>query len=347
MMRNTLKKSAWILFISSVFGLSGYSSVQAETSDNYTFLLNDPQQVNNFLQELDVDDKDVNVTVIEEIGLVYIESKGSNKNLEQELTAYSKKLDSYISAEGELPELKISSDKPSVTDVKDIKEEKVVEPQNPSLVSPYFKPFNWYLEDVTNNYQSHLINTGKNTSIALIDSGIDKEHPLLAHKINLSLGKNYTSDVSGVDDEMGYGTSVAGILTSIAPDMTIVPYKVLGAKDGESIWVLEAIVDAVNDGNDILNLSLGTYKLKSNKEDQVLIEAYEAAIKYANEHGVVVVAAAGNLSKDLDELNKNDEIYLPGNLESVITVSSNTNVNTKSSHSNYGNNVDFSAPGEI
>lgn len=346
----TIKLSTWILFTICMFLVLGYSSVQADTTNdergNHAFLLNNPQDVNKFLEELEIDNNNFKVTVIKEIGLVYIEDKKNNKNLEQEITPYSKKLDSYINAEGELPKFKISSDTPNITDIKDIQGEKIQEEiQNPPLTSSYFKPFNWYLDDVTNNYQSQLINKGKNTSIALIDSGIDEKHPLLAHSIYLNLGKNYTSSESSIHDEMGHGTSVAGILTSIAPDMTIVPYKVLGAIDGESIWIIKAIIDAVNDGNDIINMSLGTYKSKSNKEDQVLIKAYNEAVKYATKHGVIVVSAAGNLSKNLDESNKNGEMHLPGDLKNVITVSSNTKINTRASYSNYGKNIDFSAPG--
>lgn len=329
-----------------------YFSVQAQTptaqdtDGSYTFLLKNPQQVKKFLGKLDVTNK--KIKVIEEIGLIHIENEENDKNLKQEIASLSQELDNYISAEGELPKLKHTLDKPRVASSEDIEENKKEEihgVQYPPLISPYFMPFNWYLEDVTNNYQSQLISKGENSSIALIDSGIDKDHPLLTDNINIKLGKNYTSDELDFNDEMGHGTSVAGILTSIAPDITVVPYKVLGAEDGESIWVLESIVDAVKDGNDIINMSLGTYKSRSDKEDRLLIEAYEAAIKYADKHGVVVVSAAGNLSKDLDQLNKNEEMYLPGNLKKVITVSSTTNIDTLASYSNYGKNIDFAAPG--
>ncbi|RAS74479.1 S8 family peptidase [Priestia endophytica] len=348
-MRYATKILVWILFILGIFSVSGYSSVNAQTTeninDNYTFLLKNPNQVNKFLKELNINNKDVKITVIKEIGLVYIEDCGSKENLQQELAPSSKKLDGYISAEGELPELKVPLDEPNIINAKDVKKEEMQDLQNPPLKSSYFKPFNWYLEDITDNYQVQRINKGENTSIALIDSGIDQNHPLLARNINLNLGENYTSDEFNINDEMGHGTSVAGILTSIAPNMTVVPYKVLGTEDGESIWLLKAIIDATNDGNDILNLSLGTYESTTNKEEQLLIKAYKEAIKYANKHGVLVVSAAGNLSKNLDEGKNNNEMYLPGNLKSVITVSSNTNANTLASYSNYGKNIDFSAPG--
>ncbi|MFP3728021.1 S8 family serine peptidase [Priestia filamentosa] len=339
----------WGLFIISAFFIPGHSSVQAQTTkdmqENYTFLLKNPNQTYKFLKKLDINNKNVKVTVIEEIGLVYIENYGGDEGLEQELSLHSEKLAKYISAEGELPELQVPLDKPSVTDFKDTKGKEIQKLQTPSLSSPDFKPYNWYLEAITENYQSQTINKGDNTSIALIDSGIDRDHPLLTHNINLDLGKNYTSDELNVNDEMGHGTSVAGILTSIAPNTSIVPYKVFGVENGKSLWVLEAIVDSTNDDNDILNLSLGTYKSKNDKEEQLLIKAYDAAIKYANKNGVLVIAAAGNFSEDLDTAKRNDKMYLPGNLKDVITVSSSTINDTLASYSNYGRNIDFSAPG--
>lgn len=332
-----------ILYAISISFVFGQASVQAKetknTSNNYSFLLENPNKINEFLEQLNI--KDEKVTIIREIGLIYIESNKNNVDLKKELTPYRKKIENYISVEGELPKLEVTLDKPNVNNVN----EKIPDTKNPPLTSPMFKPFNFYLEDVTNNYQSYFINKGEHTTIALIDSGIDQTHPLLKNNINFKKGKNYTSDKLDYDDEMGHGTSVAGVLVSIAPDTTIVPYKVLGEESGESIWVLKAIVDATNDGNDILNLSLGTYKMKSNKEEKLLIKAYEKATQYANKHGALVVSAAGNASKDLDKSKKSGEIYLPGSLKNVISVSSNTNQDTLSSYSNYGKAIDFSAPG--
>lgn len=342
-MKNIKRVLVCIIFFISAFSIPEYSFAMGEETEDvkesYTFLLKKPYQVHEFLSNLKIHDDNFHITVIEEIGLVYIEEYKNKGNLKEILAPYSKKLDEYISAEGELPKLTAPLDEPNISNIKGVEE------QNTHLPISHFKSFNWYLEDVTNNFESHTLNKGDNTAIALIDSGIDQEHPLLANNVNTDLGKNYTTSALNINDEMGHGTSVAGVLTQIAPHTTIVPYKVLGAEDGESIWVLEAIIDATNDGNDILNLSLGTYKSRNNNEEKLLIEAYEEAIKYAKNHGALVVTAAGNSSEDLDEANKNDKMYLPGNLKNVITVSSTTNNNTLASYSNYGRNIDFSAPG--
>ncbi len=356
MLKQTTKKILLGFVIFLLFNISDPFSVQAkkenEEEDNYTFLLKSPTQLDRFLKELEVDEHHFKVTVIEEIGLVYIEDV-RGKNPQTQLSLSSGDLNKYISEEGELPELEPSLNDTNTIPVNRVTKKQTVEQkleevdkvQYPELGSSYFQPFNWYLEDVTNNFQTHSINKGNHTSIALVDSGVDENHPLLSKNIDLNAGKNYTSDELSVEDELGHGTSVAGILTSIAPDTTIVPYKVIGAEDGNSLWVLEAIVDAANDGNDIINLSLGTYKKKDNKDDRLLIKAYDLAVKYATKKGSLVVASAGNRGENLDDLKRNGEFHLPGSIKHAITVTSNSKDQTLSSYSNFGGHVDFSAPG--
>lgn len=341
--RLTLFLLTTILF----FSISSPIIVQSKTKQelsNYAFLLKNPNETKEFLKELNAEKNDVNVTVIEEIGLVYVEGNKQDKYA-LEFLPTSVKLDKYIIEKGELPKLEASLNELETIPFSDDLVQRDIKSQYPELISTEFRPFNWYLEDVTTDYKAQAINTGEGTSIALIDSGVDSNHPLLKNHINLKSGKNYTSDMPSVEDEMGHGTSIAGILTSIAPDSKITPYKVLGAKDGESIWSLKAIVDAVNNGNDVINMSLGTYKSKSNKEDRVLIKAYEMAVKYAKKEGTLVVSSAGNYVGDLDELKKQGKLHLPGSTTHSISVTSNTKSNTLSSYSNFGKHIDFSAPG--
>ena len=109
--------------------------------------------------------------------------------------------------------------------------------------------------------------------------------------------------------------------------------------------MIEAIIDAANNDNDVINLSVGTYFIKSEKEDKLLIKAYKKAVKYAESKGSVVIASAGNDGFDLDELKELKIKHLPGGLNNVITVSSNTKNNNLAYYSNFGKEVDFSAPG--
>ena len=336
-----------VIFCLTVTPSTSYakSKPSVQEGKNYTFLLKNPQQVKKFLKELDINNNDFKVTVIEEIGLVSLKSKQSDQVLIEKLSPSIKKIDDYVSDKGELPKLEVNLNKPKGIPLNQAIEQQIEELQYFEIGSPYFSPFNWYLNDVTNNYQSQSINKGTDTSIALIDSGIDVNHPLLSNKVDYKKAKNYTSEETGIQDELGHGTSVAGIITSIAPESIIVPYKVMGAIDGESLWVLEAIVDAANDGSDVINLSLGTYKSTQDKDDALLIKAYDLAVKYASKKGALVVSSAGNNGVNLDELLRSGQMHLPGGINEGVTVSSSTNTDTLSSHSNFGSSIDFVAPG--
>ena len=121
--------------------------------------------------------------------------------------------------------------------------------------------------------------------------------------------------------------------------------KVLGAWDGQSEWVINAIIDAANNHSDVINLSLGTYKARTDKDEKLMLDAYSKAVKYANKKGAVVVASAGNDASDLDELKREKLLHLPSGLPQSVSVSSNTINDTLASYSNFGREIDFSAPG--
>lgn len=326
-----------------------------KTSENYSILLKSPNQTERFLKMMKDQFPELQATVIEEIGLIYM-NQSEYKNVMDQVGKVNPEINHLIEAKGELPEITAPSKtlQPNqhltVESIQKPIEEDISHQHSksysfPALTSPYFLPFNWYLEDVTGQYKSHLIDKGDHSTIALIDSGVDVNHPLLKDQIHLEKAKSYVTNDSNVEDELGHGTSVAGILASIAPNSTIVPYKVLGAMDGESVWVIEAIIDAAKDQSDVINLSLGTYKTKNNEDERLLIEAYDKAVKYAKKQGSVVVASVGNQSLDLDDLKREKELHLPGGLHSLITVSSHTKEDQLASYSNIGKEVDFSAPG--
>jgi Subtilase family len=147
---------------------------------------------------------------------------------------------------------------------------------------------------------------GRGVVVAVIDTGIDYNHPALGGGIGpgfrVAGGYDFINDDADPNDDHGHGTHVAGIvgassntLTGVAPESTLLAYKALDAGGhGEFSGVVAAIDRALDpDGNgdpsdaaDVINLSLGGY---GTPEDPVA-QAVENAIA----HGVVVVAAAGN-----------------------------------------------------
>ena len=164
-----------------------------------------------------------------------------------------------------------------------------------------FDAMAWHVDEITNNRKSLDITKGKGVKIALIDSGVDISHPVLAGKINMQDSYSYVTNEPSIRDDNGHGTGVAGVIAQIAPESVITVYKVIGEETGESDWTISAIIQAANNGNDIINMSLGTYKCDDVESELLTIEAYERAVQYAEEKECLVVASAGNKALDLDQ----------------------------------------------
>ena len=136
--------------------------------------------------------------------------------------------------------------------------------------------------------------TGRGVTVAIVDSGIDTEHPDLRGRIVESVearleDKRVVFDPSTAGDSAGHGTACAGIVTTIAPDVEIYSVKVLGAGGlGDGQAFLAGLEYAINRRFRIINLSLGTTKPQFFAPLHDLLDrAYQA--------GCVVVAAANNL----------------------------------------------------
>ncbi len=181
---------------------------------------------------------------------------------------------------------------------------------------------------------------GQGVMVAVVDSGVDAGHEDLAGAV--LPGWDATTDRAGGGvDPFGHGTHVAGIIAAraangigtrgAAPGARILPVRVLGA-DGSGFLadVAEGIVWAVNHGADVINLSLGGTGGGS---------VYRSVVSYAQEHGVVVVAAAGN------EALKGNPVVYPGADPGVIAVASVTAAGSRAPSSSWGPQVDLAAPG--
>lgn len=158
---------------------------------------------------------------------------------------------------------------------------------------------------------------GAGVVVAVIDSGIDYTHPAFGGKFGAGQkvlgGRDYVNNDADPMDDAGHGTHVAGIiaangdgLTGVAPEATLLAYKVLGSNgSGRDSWVLAAIEQAARERADVVNMSLG--------RDAVADDPVVAAIETASAAGVIFSVAAGNSGSFLD-------IGSPGNAPSAITV---------------------------
>lgn len=175
-------------------------------------------------------------------------------------------------------------------------------------------------------------------TVAVIDSGVCIDHPELVGM--LLNGWDFVERDAIPQDEYGHGCGVAGIISAlpdngigiagIAPHVRLLPLRVLDANGlGRYSDVANAIVYATDQGAQIINISLGGYNSSS---------ILEAAVRYAVDRGVLVVAAAGNTGTST--------ILYPAVYEGVVAVGSvGTGLQT-SSFSSTGNGIDLWAPGE-
>jgi thermitase len=187
------------------------------------------------------------------------------------------------------------------------------------------------------------LSTGSGVVVAVLDTGVQLDHPALASQLGAGYdfvdGDTVPADEgNGLDDDgdelvdetVGHGTHVAGIVLLVAPESQIMPLRVLNSDGvGSAFQAAEAIIYATDQGAQVLNLSLGT-----GVQSQVLQEA----VDYARSAGVMIVAAAGNLN--------NTEPQYPAANEGVIAVAALDEQQLKTSFSNYGSWVDLAAPGE-
>ena len=161
---------------------------------------------------------------------------------------------------------------------------------------------------------------GSGIIISIIDTGIDLNHPDLDGQI--IGGYDFVDNDDVPEDINGHGTQVAGIIASngnlkgIAPNSKILMYKV--SEDGESVpsnLIIKAIEKSIEDGADIINISLGI-----NQTNTKIDQAVNKAIK----NNIFVVTAAGNFGPELSTIGS------PGINPNAITVGATFNNVTSS-----------------
>lgn len=136
--------------------------------------------------------------------------------------------------------------------------------------------------------------TGRGVRVAVIDSGIDAQHPDLVGKVKSSVEafvetSRITFRPAPATDSAGHGTACAGIISQIAPEAELHSIKVLGPNASGSGGAFLAGLDyAIRHKMRVINLSLGTTKPQYHGPLHDLLDrAYQS--------GCIVVAAANNL----------------------------------------------------
>ena len=179
--------------------------------------------------------------------------------------------------------------------------------------------------------------TGNGADIAILDTGIDQDHPDL--QALLGTGKDFSGKGTW-DDGNGHGTHCAGIagaadntegVVGVSTEATLHAGKVLSDSGGGSFSDVAAGIEwTANQGYDVGSLSLGASSGTSTLQN---------ACQYADSNGVLLVAAAGNSGPC------SDCVGYPAAYSEVVAVSSTTTSDSLSSFSSTGPEVELAAPG--
>jgi serine protease len=200
---------------------------------------------------------------------------------------------------------------------------------------PYFE-HQWHMTnlDVTKAWEK---TQGKGVVVAVVDTGVSVGED---GYFKLLEGYDFVDGDTKPEDGNGHGTHVAGTIgqkadngigvAGVAPEVTILPVRVLDDNgSGSNTWVANGIIWAVDNGANIINLSLG-----SPMDSEVVSDA----CAYAYDRGVTVLAATGN-----DGFT--DFIGYPAALGTTIAVGSVDRNNSVAFYSNQGQQIDLVGPG--
>lgn len=199
----------------------------------------------------------------------------------------------------------------------------------------------------------------KNIVIAVVDSGIDYNHPDLKDNVWINkneipgnnidddgngfvddvMGWNFTGNNNDPLDELGHGTHCSGIIGAVGNNSigisgvcwncSIMPVKVFGSSGSATLGIIiRGIKYAADNGANVISMSWG-----SSGESQLL----KYAIDYAYSKGVVLVGGAGN--------EYSSHKFYPAAFDNVISVAAIDKDNFKADFSNYGAWVDVASPG--
>jgi subtilisin family serine protease len=242
---------------------------------------------------------------------------------------------------------------------------------------------------------SYGVNRGAGARVGDIDTGIDLTNTDIMPNVDVSAScvflysdtptanpaeqvtRGDCSNKSALQDLAGHGTHTAGTIAApingkgvsgVAPEAKLV---VLKAGTEQGYFFTQSVVDAIRYAGDqrldVVNMSFFAdpwlFNCRNDKEQKSIIAAISAAARYAQQRGVVLVAAAGNDGIDMnhpttDEISpdyppgaatsrpvNNSCVVLPTEIPGVIVVTATGAENLLSWYSTYGNITDVAAPG--
>ena len=242
---------------------------------------------------------------------------------------------------------------------------------------------------------SYAVNQGEGVRVGDIDTGIDLTNTDIMPNVDLAsscvfiyadtptsnpaeqVTRGDCSNTDALQDYAGHGTHTAGTIAApingigvvgVAPKAKVV---VLKAGTEQGYFFTQSVVDAIRYAGDqrldVVNMSFFAdpwlFNCRNDKEQKAIIQAISAAARYAQQRGVVLVAAAGNDGIDMnhpvtDEISpdyppetnvsrpvNNSCVVMPTEIPGVVVVTATGAQNLLTWYSTYGNITDVTAPG--
>src|SRR5919108_1041995 len=185
---------------------------------------------------------------------------------------------------------------------------------------------------------------GAGVKVGVFDSGIDLQHP----DLQVAGGVDLLGDGHGLDDCLGHGTHVAGIVgardnsrgtVGVAPSASLYAMRFFDCK-GEGATAereLQGLEWAIDNGMQVVNMSFGCCTIEAVTVPLPVSLAEEEAMNAAYAHGIVLVAASGNASEPV--------VSYPAGHASVIAVGATDENDQLAQFSSFGTDQELTAPG--
>ncbi|MFN8575896.1 MAG: S8 family serine peptidase [Candidatus Sericytochromatia bacterium] len=337
------------LFSCSLPTLNTSNNINSEQLNNFIIRFKDNiniNQINNLNTNIGIKAEKISNT------LNMFEIKATNQAFQNIKIKYEKSgLINYIEGDSKL----------ALFPYQIIKDDKTFSSKSISSVRPNdtFYGLQWNAASIDADKVWSLTTGSKDITVAVIDSGVDPDHPDLVNNLlpmidilNESGEKDiYTSGFNDVDytgkDGNGHGTHVTGILgasinnakgiAGIAGNVKILPIKVANYEGNTSASIItKAILKAIDKGVRVINLSIGAPKSEGT-------QALKDAVQLAINKNIVFVSAIGNESARSAGIIT--PVTVPAAYQGVISVAATTKYNKVANYSNGGAEVEIAAPG--